>query len=156
MSAPIESVSLAPSVSSGASAVQSEDSDEPGFGFGDLLDVINPLQHIPVIGTIYRAVTHDALSPTAEIFGGALFGGIVGAMASMADVVFAQATGKDMGDTVFAWLGLEGGNSANTRVAETELSGPAEEPEPDSTVAARASLAYRNASALRSWGGHGL
>ena len=27
-----------------------------GFSFADLLDVVNPLQHIPVIGQIYRGI----------------------------------------------------------------------------------------------------
>ena len=30
-----------------------------GFSFHDVLDAINPLQHIPLVGSIYRAVTHD-------------------------------------------------------------------------------------------------
>ena len=32
-----------------------EDAPEREFSFGDFLDIINPLQHIPIIGTIYRA-----------------------------------------------------------------------------------------------------
>ena len=32
---------------------------DDGFSFGDILDLINPLQHIPIVGTIYRAVTGD-------------------------------------------------------------------------------------------------
>ena len=76
------------------------------LSFGDFLDFINPLQHIPVISTIYRAITGDAMSPTAEIAGGALYGGILGAVGSIADVLFTQATGKDFGNTVLAWLGF--------------------------------------------------
>ena len=30
-----------------------------GFSFHDLLDTINPLQHLPVVSTIYRAITGD-------------------------------------------------------------------------------------------------
>jgi hypothetical protein len=82
-----------------------------GLSFGDLLDVINPLQHIPVVSTLYRKLTGDEMSPTAEIFGGALYGGVVGAVASIADVLFTQATGKNVGDTVYAWLGFEGKDS---------------------------------------------
>jgi len=82
------------------------------FGFDDILDIINPLQHIPVVSTLYRKFTGDTMSPTAEIFGGALFGGVVGAVSSVADVLWTQATGKDMGNTVYAWLGLEGKDKA--------------------------------------------
>jgi hypothetical protein len=80
--------------------------EHSGLSFGDLLDVINPLQHIPIISTIYRRITGDTMSPAAEIAGGALYGGIVGTVASVADVLFTQETGKDFGETVFAWLGL--------------------------------------------------
>ena len=42
-----------------------------GLTFGDVLDVINPLQHIPVVSTIYRAITGDEISPGARVAGGA-------------------------------------------------------------------------------------
>lgn len=45
-----------------------------GLTFGDLLDVINPLQHIPMVSSIYRAVTGDEISPGARVAGGALYG----------------------------------------------------------------------------------
>jgi len=51
-----------------------------GFGEGEgffstLLDVINPLQHIPLVSTLYREITGDEISPSARILGGGLFGG---------------------------------------------------------------------------------
>jgi len=92
------------------------------LSFGDLLDVINPLQHIPFIGTIYRRMTGDSMSPTAEIAGGALYGGIVGTIASIADVIFTQETGKDFGETVFAWLGLK--DKAETQIAAAGAARP--------------------------------
>jgi hypothetical protein len=49
-----------------------------GMTFGDLLDIINPLQHIPVLSTIYRALTGDEILPGARIVGCALFGGPIG------------------------------------------------------------------------------
>lgn len=53
------------------------------ISFGDVLDVINPLQHIPIVSTIYRAITGDEISNGARIAGGALYGGPMGiAMAS--------------------------------------------------------------------------
>ncbi len=81
--------------------------EHSGLSFGDLLDVINPLQHIPFISTIYRRMTGDTMSPAAEIAGGALYGGIIGTVASIADVIFAQETGKDFGETLFGWLGFK-------------------------------------------------
>ncbi|MGE0485539.1 MAG: hypothetical protein AB7Q81_15450 [Gammaproteobacteria bacterium] len=52
---------------------------EDGFTFGDLIDLVNPLQHIPVLGSYYRKWTGDAIAPALRIAGGALFGGPLGA-----------------------------------------------------------------------------
>lgn len=73
---------------------------EESFGFLDLLDVINPLQHLPVIGTIYRAVTGDEIKPAARIIGDTAFGGVVGAATAIADTVVEASTGKDVGGHV--------------------------------------------------------
>lgn len=73
---------------------------EESFGFLDLLDVINPLQHLPVIGTIYRAVTGDEIKPAARIIGDTAFGGVVGAATAIADTAIEASTGKDVGGHV--------------------------------------------------------
>jgi hypothetical protein len=75
---------------------------EVELSFGDFLDLINPLQHIPIVGPIYRAVTGDEISGPAKILGGMLFGGPLGFMAAIVDTVVAQATGRDLGETVMA------------------------------------------------------
>ena len=74
----------------------------PGFSFHDLLSIINPLQHLPVIGTLYRAVTGDTIGTPEKIAGDALYGGLWGAVSSIADAAFEEITGKDVGDTVLA------------------------------------------------------
>ena len=61
--------------------------EDSGLGFGDLLDVINPLQHLPVVGTIYRALTGDTMSEAARMAGGALYGGPFGIIGALANVV---------------------------------------------------------------------
>lgn len=66
--------------------------DEP-FGFGDIIDIINPLHHIPVIGTAYRAVTGDQIRPSSQIVGGAIFGGPAGAAGGLVNVLIAEETG---------------------------------------------------------------
>ena len=33
-----------------------------GFTFLDFLDVINPLQHIPIISSVYRSITNDSMN----------------------------------------------------------------------------------------------
>ena len=46
---------------------------DDGLTFSDLIDVINPLQHIPVVGTIYREMTNDSLAAGPRMLGGTLF-----------------------------------------------------------------------------------
>ena len=77
---------------------------EGGFSFKALLDVINPLQHIPVVGTIYRALTGDTIAAMPSIIGGALFGGPVGLALSLASNAFKSETGMDPGEAVVASL----------------------------------------------------
>lgn len=73
-----------------------------GFSFGDLLDVINPLQHIPVVSTIYRHLTGDEIGTPEKIAGDTLYGGVTGFLCSVGDAIFTEVTGKSVGDTVYA------------------------------------------------------
>jgi hypothetical protein len=63
--------------------------------FSDVLSVLNPLQYIPIVGSIYRAVTGDTIPQAAQVLGGALLGGPLGLVASAANAVLEQSTGKD-------------------------------------------------------------
>jgi len=72
------------------------------FSFHDLLDAINPLQHIPVVSTIYREVTGDTLGNAARVVGDGLYGGVIGVIAGLLDVSVIEATGKDIGQHVIA------------------------------------------------------
>ena len=80
--------------------------------FGDLLDIINPLQHIPIVGWLYRSLTGDEISGPAKILGGLLFGGPIGFIASIFDAVVAEAMGRDLGETVMAAL-FDGGDTGD-------------------------------------------
>ena len=77
---------------------------EDGLSFLDLLDIINPLQHIPVVGTLYRELTGDTLDPLPRIVGSTLFFGPVGAGVSGANVVLKQTSGQDIGEHIMAIL----------------------------------------------------
>jgi hypothetical protein len=66
------------------------------FGFGDLVDMINPLQHIPVIGSLYRELTGDQIRPIGRIVGGGIFGGPLGAAGGLANVIVEEETGTDI------------------------------------------------------------
>ena len=85
-----------------------------------LWDVVNPLQHIPVVGTIYRAITGEHLDPVEKIAGDTLYGGLWGAVSSVADVAFEGLTGKSFEDTAFALFKGDG----KTSVASTKVTAP--------------------------------
>ena len=73
---------------------------EDGLTFGDLLDLINPLQHLPVISTLYRKFTGDEIAPAARLLGGGLFGGPLGVASAAVGVAVEATTGKDLGEHV--------------------------------------------------------
>ncbi len=79
---------------------------------GDLIDVVNPLQHLPVVGTLYRSMTGDKIGDIEKVAGDTLYGGPIGLVSSLADVAFEKITGKDFGDTVMSWLDIGGTNTA--------------------------------------------
>ncbi|MFH1806482.1 MAG: hypothetical protein ABID63_16500 [Pseudomonadota bacterium] len=83
---------------------------EDGFEFTDMLDVINPLQHIPIVGMLYRSITGDELGNGARVAGGTLFGGIFGLAGAAIDAVVDMTTGQDTGSHVMAMF--ESGDEA--------------------------------------------
>lgn len=88
--------SSSPSSTSSSSATAQKNqsgSEKPTdqIGFLDFLDIINPLQHIPIIGNIYRSVTGDNIKPVAKIIGDSIYGGPIGAATGMITTVLAQS-----------------------------------------------------------------
>jgi hypothetical protein len=82
-----------------ASSVQSTTAAEHGLSFHDVLSAMNPLQYLPVVGTIYRAVTGDVI-PEALRLGGSmlvsgLLGGPIGLGVNIATTIAEKATGID-------------------------------------------------------------
>ncbi|AIB16206.1 hypothetical protein ABAZ39_30585 (plasmid) [Azospirillum argentinense] len=63
--------------------------------FGDLLDAVNPLQHLPGVSQIYRHATGDDIGLPARLAGGFLFGGPIGLLGSAAMAAFEAVTGDD-------------------------------------------------------------
>lgn len=78
--------------------------DKDGFNFSDLLDVINPLQHIPIVSNLYRNITGDDIGQVPRVIGGALFGGAIGFVASLLNAIVDEETGKDVGEHAIAML----------------------------------------------------
>lgn len=63
------------------------------FGIADMIDVINPLQHIPLVNVAYRHLTGDDIHPASNILGGAVFGGPLGAAGGVISAVVQAETG---------------------------------------------------------------
>ena len=93
-----------------------------GFTFQDFLDVINPLHHLPVIGTLYRAITDDEIAPAPRVIGGALFGGIAGFVAGLVNAVVEDETGSDLGEKALALIGV--GDDTTALAQKTAAAGP--------------------------------
>ncbi len=77
---------------------------EDGLSFKDLIDSVNPLQQLPVVGSIYRSLSGDTLSAASRMAGGALMGGPVGFLAAAISSGIEAATGGDIGEHLFAFL----------------------------------------------------
>jgi len=78
-----------------------------GMSFWDVLDVVNPLQHIPGVNKVYQAITGDTIRTPAKVAGAALFFGPVGLALAGADAVLEKETGKDAMGQVASALGLD-------------------------------------------------
>ncbi len=91
------------------------------FSFEDLIDLVNPLQHIPGVATLYREITGDQISAPAEVLGGMLYGGPVGFVSAMANTLVREASGQDIGQNVLAAIFNDGpdGNAAAAAPPET-------------------------------------
>lgn len=121
-----------PVTSPAATSTQTADASDGEDFFHRLLDVVNPLQHLPVVGTIYRAATGEHIGPLEKIAGDALYGGLWGAATSIADVAFEQVTGKSVEDTVMAWLKPETGTAiASTKVTAQRIAANTDLPSTD-------------------------
>lgn len=70
-----------------------------GTSFHDILSAMNPLQYLPVVGTIYRAVTGDVIPETVRRGGSmlvsGLMGGPVGLLVNIAVTAGEKITGID-------------------------------------------------------------
>jgi hypothetical protein len=93
--------------------------DKMSVGFEDLLDVVNPLQQLPVVSSVYREATGEGISIPARLAGGFLFGGLPGLIGSAAMVAFEEVTG----DSVLGHIGSLLEDEAETAVAERAPAG---------------------------------
>jgi len=66
------------------------------MSFDDFIDMINPLEHIPVLSSIYRAYEGETISPVSRIAGDTLYGGALGAASAALSAIGA------LGDEILA------------------------------------------------------
>ncbi len=115
-----------------------------GFNFLDILDIINPLHHIPFVSTLYRTLTGDTIAPVSRVAGGALFGGPIGAVVSLVNTIVAEWSGKDISDHAIAFFTDDETDDGAPQIAgdlpETEAAGtaPNQTPGPPGELAAAA------------------
>jgi hypothetical protein len=102
------------------------------FGWDDFLDMINPLQHIPGVAQIYRAVTGDEINGAASLLGALPLGPLsgLGLIATVADLAVKDTTGDDMGGNLIAMVfgkdeRPEGGNALPADMADSGATGKA-------------------------------
>ncbi len=92
--------------------------DSSPLTFGDIIDTINPLQHIPLVDALYRRITGDTIRPQGQILGGLLYGGLIGGAVATASVILHETTGVDPEEEILtALLGDGSTHPATTAVA---------------------------------------
>jgi hypothetical protein len=88
-----------------------------GFSFHDILDIVNPLQHLPIIGSVYRWLTGDRPGAVAQIAGDALYGGPIGAAVGFVGTALEDNSGRDVGERVLTAMFGAGDKNGATAVA---------------------------------------
>ncbi|NKX66678.1 hypothetical protein HEP89_21365 [Labrenzia sp. 5N] len=99
--------------------------ENSAFSFGDFIDVINPLQHIPGIAELYRSVTNDEISDNARKAGNALYGFALGGPVGLGAMLAYNEVGDRLNSS------QENVTAQPVEVAEVA---PAGEPAPTSDV----------------------
>ncbi len=98
----------------------------------DVVDIVNPLQHIPIVSDIYRAVTGDGIGAVANVVGGTIFGGPIGGAVALA---------SEIADSVFGDDDASGGKLLESNFSRSSTH--------DISSAIRANDAYASSSNIR-------
>ena len=104
-----------------------------GLSFRSILSALNPLQLIPVVGTIYRAVTGDEGDPDVRFFGSLAVSGLTGGPIGLGINLLEKITGIDPEAIAFRLLGIHPHHVPAARDAAPPASSPASAPDPAST-----------------------
>ncbi len=88
------------------------------ISFWDVLDIINPLQHIPFVSSLYQEITGDRMQSFSRILGDTLYGGVLGAASGITNEILADTTGHDLAGHVMALVTPEENDLINTQIAQ--------------------------------------
>lgn len=97
-----------------------------GPSFKDILDTLNPLQHIPLVSSLYQSMTGDTLSTGAKMAGDTLYGGALGLLSSIINSIVETQTGTDIGGNILSAITGEPTPSPKTTATLTEPAPPAD------------------------------
>jgi hypothetical protein len=119
----------------GQTAAKAGSTGSPGeeIHFSDVLSALNPLQYLPGVGTIYRAVTGDVVPESLRVAGSMIAGGLMGgpvgvAIAAASSLVqhVAHIDLDHMAHDVLASIGLIHDDApAPAAVQEAQVASPA-------------------------------
>jgi hypothetical protein len=114
--------------------------------FHVLLSELNPLQYVPVIGTLYRSTTGDTIPQASREIGGLVMGGLIsgpfGVVTGLATLVLEKITGIDperIGQTLLADIGI--GHAPGPAAPDPPQPLPLNTPTPTPTAATKAAAA---------------
>ncbi|HUC67528.1 MAG TPA: hypothetical protein VMA53_19075 [Stellaceae bacterium] len=108
----------------GPAAATSHAWKDGSFSFHDVLDTLNPLQHLPLISTLYRWVTGDEPGNVASIVGDTLYGGPIGLAAGLFTAAFKAETGKEPGEMIASAITGEDDGQLLSGTATAQTTGP--------------------------------
>ena len=92
-----------------------------GLSFSDLIDMINPLHHIPVINSIYRRISGDQIDAIPRIAGGSLFFGPIGLAGAAINVIVQRVTGKEINTHLTGFFQKENLDNAEHNDSSKEI-----------------------------------
>lgn len=103
------------------------------MSFDDVMDMINPLQHIPIASATYRAITGEKINPISRIAGDVLYGAALGpvsagltALGAIGDEALTAMGGESATGTVIAALFGNDAPEPTTQLASTPTTIPAD------------------------------
>ena len=151
---------LAPQTAKGETSIAPQNIEE--ITWSDVVDAVNPLHQLPVIGDVYRAITGEKISGMARVAGGFIFGGIAGGLVAALTAAYAEANDdQSPGEQLVSQLLGATPDTEEMAVAETEPSASQPEPQlaragkadgdiPTVTITAEDSATAQNAASLAS------